>query len=141
MLENEIRPFVRAAREPVPDLRQAADRFSAAAPPLTTVAKKINRLGNMAAFNPNGAEASGTPGRDEGYLYWAGWLGHNGDTVFSSGDGNGFFRRIYFTVGCDQLLEMVEAVERRRADAEGDRHRPHRRHPNPPLPPVITGLS
>ena len=109
VLEDEIRPFVRAAREPVPDLRQAAEEFNAATPGLTTVASKINRLGNMAAFNPNGAESSGTPNRDEGYLYWAGWLGHNGSSVFSAGDGNGFFRRIYFTVGCDQVEEIVQA--------------------------------
>jgi phospholipid/cholesterol/gamma-HCH transport system substrate-binding protein len=109
VLENQIRPFVRAARRPVPDLRRAAERYSAASPGLTTVAKKINRLGNMAAFNPNGAEPSGTPDRDEGYLYWVGWLGHNGSNVFSAGDGNGFFRRIYFTVGCDQLIEIVES--------------------------------
>ena len=109
VLADEIRPFVRAARRPVPDLRRAADRFSAASPGLTTVARKINRLGNMAAFNPNGAEPSGVADRDEGYLYWAGWLGHLGDSVFSAGDGNGFLRRIYFTVGCDQLVEIVEA--------------------------------
>jgi phospholipid/cholesterol/gamma-HCH transport system substrate-binding protein len=109
VLENQIRPFVRAARRPVPDLRQAADRFSAATPPLTTVASKINRLGNMAAYNPNGAEPSGTPKRDEGYLYWAAWLSHVGDSVFSTGDGNGFFRRIYFTVGCDQLAEIIQS--------------------------------
>jgi phospholipid/cholesterol/gamma-HCH transport system substrate-binding protein len=107
VLADEIRPFVRAAREPVPDLRRAANRYSAATPGLTTVAKKINRLGNMAAFNPKGAEPSGVANRDEGYLYWAGWLGHLGTTVFSTGDGNGFFRRIYFTVGCDQLSEIV----------------------------------
>ena len=62
----------------------------------------------MAAFNPNGAEPSGVANRDEGYLYWAGWLGHNSNSVFSTGDGNGFWRRIYFTVGCDQLENIVE---------------------------------
>jgi phospholipid/cholesterol/gamma-HCH transport system substrate-binding protein len=108
VLEDEVRPFVRAARKPVPDLRTAARRFNAATPGLTTVANKINRLGNMAAFNPNGAEPVGTPKRDEGYLYWAGWLGHNGSSVFSAGDGNGFFRRIYFTAGCDQIENIVE---------------------------------
>ena len=64
---------MRAARKPVPDLRKAAGRFSAATPPLTTVANKVNRLTNMAAFNPKGAEPAGTEGRDEGYLYWAAW--------------------------------------------------------------------
>jgi hypothetical protein len=28
--------------------------------------------------------------------------------VFSAGDGNGFFRRIYFTAGCDQIENIVE---------------------------------
>jgi len=107
VLKDEIRPFVRAAREPVPDLRRAASSFSEATPPLTTVAKKINVLANMAAFNPDGANPAGTEGRDEGYLYWAAWLGHNGSNVFSAGDGNGFFRRIYFTVGCDNLSEII----------------------------------
>ena len=107
VLRDEIRPFVRAARKSVPDLRKAADRFSSAAPRLTTMTRKLNRLANMAALNPKGAEPAGTEGRDEGYLYWAAWLGHNGDTVFSAGDGNGFYRRIYFTVGCDQLIEIV----------------------------------
>ena len=64
----------------------------------------------MAAFNPNGAEPLGTRNRDEGYLYWLAWLGHNGDSVFSAGDGNGFFRRIYFTIGCDQISEIVRST-------------------------------
>jgi len=107
VLKDEIRPFVRAAREPVPDLRRAASSFSEATPRLTTVAKKINVLANMAAFNPDGANPVGSEGRDEGYLYWVAWLGHNGSNVFSAGDGNGFFRRIYFTVGCDNLSEII----------------------------------
>jgi len=107
VLRDEIRPFVRAARKPVPDLRKAATRFGSATPRLTTVVKKVNKLANMAAHNPNGAEPAGTPGRDEGYLYWAAWLGHNSNNVFSAGDGNGFFRRIYFTVGCDQVSNII----------------------------------
>ena len=107
VLEYEIRPFVRAARKPVPDLRRAADRFAEATPQLTTSVKKINKLANMATFNPDGANPVGTAGRDEGYLYWAAWLGHNGSNVFSAGDGNGFYRRIYLTMGCDQVSEFV----------------------------------
>ena len=115
VIKDEIRPFVRSARPVIPDLGTAAKEYSAAAPHLTTVGKKINRLGNMAAFNPNGAEplcdsgtvASGNCKRDEGYLYWAAWLAHNGDYVFSTGDGNGFYRSIYFTIGCDQLTEII----------------------------------
>ena len=54
-------PPVRALgrAEPVPDLRRAADRYSNAAPRLTVVGKKLNRLTNMAAYNPERRRARG----------------------------------------------------------------------------------
>ena len=109
ILKNEIRPFVRAAREPIPDLRKAAQRFSAGTPGLTTIASKLNKLGNMAARNPHGAEPASVAdtNRDEGYLYWAAWLAHNGDFTFNTSDGNGLWRRIYFTAGCSQLINII----------------------------------
>ncbi len=119
-IQNQIRPFVRAAREPIPNLTKAAKRLGKASPPLTTVGAKINRLGNMAAYNPGGAEPPGTSGRDEGYLFWAAWLGHNANTIFSAGDANGFFRRIYLTMGCDEALSLLGAS---------------------PLAPALTGLA
>ncbi len=119
-VKNEIRPFVKAARKPIPDLTTAAKRLGKATPPLTTVTSEINRLGNMAAYNPNGAEPAGTPGRDEGYLFWAAWLGHNGNSVFSTGDANGFERRIYLTMGCDEALALLGSS---------------------PLAPLVTGLG
>jgi phospholipid/cholesterol/gamma-HCH transport system substrate-binding protein len=106
-LKNQIRPFVRAARKPVPDLRQAAQEYSSAAPRLTVIGKKLNKLTNMAAYNPDGANPVGSTGRDEGYLYWLAWLGHNGNSVFQAADGNGFYRRIYFTAGCSQLENII----------------------------------
>lgn len=118
-IRNQIRPFVRAAREPVPDLAVGARRLARATPDLTVVGNKVNRLGNMAAYNPNGAEAPGTEGRDEGYLYWAGWLGHVGASVFSVGDAHGFLRRIYLTMGCDEALALLGST---------------------PLSPAVTGL-
>jgi phospholipid/cholesterol/gamma-HCH transport system substrate-binding protein len=119
-IKNQIRPFVRAAREPIPDLTTAAKRLGKATPPLTTVGKKLNRVGTMAAYNPRGAEAPGTPGRDEGYLFWAAWLGHNANSIFSAGDAHGFFRRIYLTMGCDEALSLLGAS---------------------PLAPTLTGLA
>ena len=107
ILANEIRPFVRKARNPVKNLRKASKPLAKATPSLTTVAEKINRLGNMAAFNPNGAEPPGTPGRAEGYLFWAGWLAHLGDSIFSSGDAHGLYRRIYLTASCDNLDDLL----------------------------------
>ena len=100
----------RGPRAAVPDLRRAAERYSAAAPRADHGRQR--RSTGSATWPPTTRTAPSPPAppdRDEGYLYWAGWLGHNGDTVFSAGDGNGFFRRIYFTVGCDQLLEIVES--------------------------------
>jgi len=107
VVRDQIRPFVRAARGPLPDLRKAAGRFGEATPHLETTFSKLNRLANMAAYNPNGAEPSGTPARDEGYLYWGAWLGHNTASVYSAGDGNGYFRRIYLSMGCDQLNDLI----------------------------------
>ena len=43
----------------------------------------------MAAYNPNGAEPPGAPTRDEGYLYWLGWLGHVGNSTFQAQDAHG----------------------------------------------------
>ena len=123
VLEDQVRPFVRELREPIPDLKTAAKRFGAATPRLTTVASKLNRLFNMAGNNPNGAESAGTPGRNEGYLYWVGWLGHNTASLYSAGDGNGFYRRIYLTMGCEQINGVVEdpnpAVEQLRRLVSG----------------------
>ena len=123
-LETEIRPFVRAARKPVRDLRPAAIRLAKGNPDLTTVANKLNRLVNMAAFNPDGANncggvAGNCPGRSEGYLYWLGWLAHNGNSVFQTQDAHGVLRRIYFTASCSTVASTLN---------------------NSPLGPVMTGI-
>jgi len=120
VIQSQIRPFVRSARKPIPDLRTAASRLSKATPKLTVVARKINKLGNMAAYNPNGAEPPGTPNRDEGYLFWAAWLGHNSNSVFQVQDAHGVDRRIYLTIGCDEALSLLGSS---------------------PLAPAVTGLG
>ena len=107
-LRDEIRPFVREAYNRVPDIRRGATRFAAATPRLATVFGKLNRLTNMAAHNPGGADPVGTAGRDEGYLYWASWLGHNTSHLFSSGDGNGFYRRVYLSMGCNHAASLLQ---------------------------------
>jgi phospholipid/cholesterol/gamma-HCH transport system substrate-binding protein len=108
-VRDQIRPLVRAARKPVRDLRPAAGRLAETTPRLTDIGTIINRLGNMAAYNPNGAEAPGTSGRDEGYLYWLAWLSHNANSVFQAGDAHGFYRRVYLTGSCDSLKGMLLA--------------------------------
>jgi phospholipid/cholesterol/gamma-HCH transport system substrate-binding protein len=100
-VKEDIRPFVRNAREPVRNLRPAAQNLVGAMPRLTTVGNKLNKLFNMAAYNPNGAEAPGTPGRDEGYLYWLGWLAHVGNSTFSSQDAHGVYRHVFLLLTCE----------------------------------------
>jgi phospholipid/cholesterol/gamma-HCH transport system substrate-binding protein len=109
VIRDQIRPFVRAAREPVNDLRPAAKSLARSTPRLSTLALGLNRLGNMAAFNPRGAEPPSAPNRDEGYLFWAGWLGHNGNSVFQTADGNGLYRRIYLTASCQTMLSLLQS--------------------------------
>jgi phospholipid/cholesterol/gamma-HCH transport system substrate-binding protein len=109
VIRNRIRPLVRAARPDIPALRGAANKLAGATPKLTSLARQINHLGNMAAFNPHGAQAPGTPNRDEGYLYWVAWLGHNGNLVFDSQDANGLFRRIYLTASCANINNLLSS--------------------------------
>jgi phospholipid/cholesterol/gamma-HCH transport system substrate-binding protein len=100
VLQNEVRPFVRKARNPIKNLKQAAKPLAEATPNLTVIGEKINRLGNMAAYNPNGAQPPGAANRDEGYLYWAAWLAHDGNSIWTGADGTGLYRRLYFTASC-----------------------------------------
>jgi phospholipid/cholesterol/gamma-HCH transport system substrate-binding protein len=106
-VKNDIRPFVRNARQPVRNLRPAAKNLVAATPRLTDVAEKLNKLFNMAAYNPGGAQDPGTPGRDEGYLYWLGWLGHVGNSTFQSQDAHGVYRHIFLVATCNTVKSIV----------------------------------
>jgi phospholipid/cholesterol/gamma-HCH transport system substrate-binding protein len=119
-VKTDIRPFVVNARQPVRDLRPAAQNLVNATPRLTTVGEKLNKLFNMAAYNPNGAEPAGTPGRDEGYLYWLGWLAHVGNSTFSSGDAHGVYRHVYVVATCNTIHDILATS---------------------PLAPAITGLG
>src|SRR5215216_4864123 len=106
-IKDEIRPFVRNAREPVRNLRPAAQNLVHATPRLTAMGEKLNKLFNMAAYNPNGAESPGTPGRDEGYLYWLGWLAHVGNSTFASQDAHGVYRHIYLVATCETIKSIA----------------------------------
>jgi phospholipid/cholesterol/gamma-HCH transport system substrate-binding protein len=107
VLEQEIRPFVRAARPAIPDLKTAAERFGAATPPLTRLAHKLNRFGNTVSYNPNGAEPAGAADRDEGYLYWVAWASHVGNSIFSAGDANANYWRVYLSQSCEGALNVI----------------------------------
>jgi phospholipid/cholesterol/gamma-HCH transport system substrate-binding protein len=108
-VKSDIRPFVREARQPVRNLRPAAENLVAATPRLTTMGNKLNKLFNMTAYNPNGQESPGTPGRDEGYLYWLGWLSHVTNSTFSSQDAHGVYRHIYLVLTCGTAKSILSS--------------------------------
>lgn len=113
-LRKQIRPFVRTARPYVRDLRPAAANLNAATPDLTSSFEELNRFFNMASYNPNGREKltgdlTKDLNRDEGYLYWAGWVANTTTSIFSTSDASGPFRRSVLILTCDTALQTVKA--------------------------------
>ena len=113
--KNQIRPFVKVARPYIQDLRPAAHDLSHATPDLTKSLYELNRFFNMAAYNPHGREPVPTNlnaarERDEGYLFWVGWVGHLSDSLFSTSDSEGPFRRVLLGFTCDTLRSQVKAI-------------------------------
>jgi phospholipid/cholesterol/gamma-HCH transport system substrate-binding protein len=109
IIRDEIRPFARVGRPFFRDLGRGADGLAKAGPDLTGTFRGLNRLFNIGAFNPNGAEGlSGDLAKDrarlEGYLYWLGWTGQNTVSLFSTSDAQGPFRRITLRgINCNTL--------------------------------------
>jgi phospholipid/cholesterol/gamma-HCH transport system substrate-binding protein len=98
VIRTRIRPFVRDARPYVRNLRPAAQNLRRASPDLRESFYEINRLVNMASFNPGGREGlTGSLARDrarqEGLLFWLAWLTHNTNSLFATSDAGGPIRR------------------------------------------------
>lgn len=142
VIQDEIRPFVRSARPVIPDLRRGAESFADATPSLTALAAKLNKFGNIASRNPDGAEPGGSPGRDEGYLYWAAWASHVGNSLFSAGDANAPYWRVYLSLSCEDALSIVGSLHPLLSDLlELVTELPTEVLGALPLPEVITGLT
>ncbi len=112
--KNKIRPFVQVARPQVRNLRPAAVNLARATPDFTSTFHELNRFFNMAAYNPGGRQGlTGNPqtdsARDEGYLYWVAWLGQLTDSMFSTSDANGSFRRAALGFDCATIKSQVTA--------------------------------
>ena len=103
VLKDEIRPFVRAAREPVSQLRPALKDLTAATPDLVDSFDVVNTLFDALAYNPPGE-------KDEGYLFWAAWVNHLGPAVFSNADAHGPIRRGLVVASCSSLLALRSVV-------------------------------
>jgi phospholipid/cholesterol/gamma-HCH transport system substrate-binding protein len=99
ILRDSLRPFVRIAGSEVEVLGGAARRLARGAPDLTEALSRLNRMLNILAYNPGGAEPlTGDLARDrarqEGYLHWLAWTGQNTITLLGTADGFGVLRRI-----------------------------------------------
>src|SRR6202000_1266494 len=99
IVQQQIRPFVVAARPLVRNLKPAAENLAAATPGLTKSFDVIKRLGNMLGYNPGDTE--------HGYLWWLAWLDHNARTLFSVQDPNGDFRPLFLQASCATLAQLA----------------------------------
>jgi phospholipid/cholesterol/gamma-HCH transport system substrate-binding protein len=95
IIQNQLRPFARAALPVVKVLRPAARDLALVTPKLTTSVQVLNYLLNELAYNP--------PGKEEGYLYWAAWANHDGATIFSTQDAQGPIRHGLVLASCSTL--------------------------------------
>jgi phospholipid/cholesterol/gamma-HCH transport system substrate-binding protein len=112
ILRDQVRPFVRAARPFIRNVRPAARNLANASPDLREALRGINRFFNMGAYNPNGkepvpADFTAAQQRDEGLFFWLGWVAHNTNSLFSTGDVSGPFRRITATASCSTFQGLV----------------------------------
>jgi phospholipid/cholesterol/gamma-HCH transport system substrate-binding protein len=130
IIRDEIRPFTRIAVPYFRDLGEGAEGLAEAGPDLTGTFRGLNRLFNIAAHNPNGAEGltadlAKDRARDEGYLYWLAWTAQNTVSLFSTSDAQGPFRRIFVgglncnTVAAEAEGSPLEALGDTLADTLG----------------------
>jgi phospholipid/cholesterol/gamma-HCH transport system substrate-binding protein len=110
-LRQDIRPFVREARPLIRDLRPAAEDLAHAEPGLTRTFTVLNRFFNMVAYNKGGREGPDKADRDEGYLFYIGWLTHQVNNLFGNVDAHGPGRPITTGGTCAVLENTVQANE------------------------------
>ena len=116
ILRERVRPFVRRARPFIRDLSPAARDLGQASPDLRESFFELNRLFNMFAYNPGGAEpVSGNAAKDaqrqEGMLFWLGWIAHNTNSMFQTSDAQGPFRRFVVLATCTTYQQLLEQAE------------------------------
>jgi phospholipid/cholesterol/gamma-HCH transport system substrate-binding protein len=95
IVQNQIRPFVVAARPVVRNLRPASIHLAKATPNLGNSFTVLNHLLNMLGYYPGGAQ--------HGYLWWLAWLNHNTRTLFSVQDANAVYRPLFIQFQCSQI--------------------------------------
>jgi phospholipid/cholesterol/gamma-HCH transport system substrate-binding protein len=107
-LHEAIRPFVREARPLVRAAGPAVADLVKGEPGLTRTFTVFNHFFNMLANNPRGREAPDKAGRDEGFLFHLGWVGHQSNNVFSNADAHGPGRPLTLGGTCTTFRGTVE---------------------------------
>ena len=102
VIRDEIRPFSRETQPFVRELRPTMRDLADATPDLTSSFRVVNRLFNTLTYNPPGDD-------EEGFLFWASWLSHLGNTLFATEDAHGPVRRGVVIVTCNQLDTLRNA--------------------------------
>ncbi len=68
----------------------------------------LNRLFNLLGYNEGGRQGPEVSGREEGYLFWLAWLGHNGGALFSTAEPDGILRPAALQVTCATLKQTLQ---------------------------------
>jgi len=102
IIRDEIRPFSRESQPFVAELRPTMRDLADATPDLTVSFRVVNRLLNTLTYNPPGDT-------EEGFLFWAAWANHLGNTLFATEDAHGPVRRGVVIVTCNQLDTLRNA--------------------------------
>lgn len=104
VIQEQIRPFTRAAQTPARHLKQASKPLATATKGLRGTFTELDTLGNALAYNPPGSA-------EEGYLFWLSWLNHDTNALFYSQDAMGPLLRTVVMFGCNTagLAEGVAA--------------------------------
>jgi phospholipid/cholesterol/gamma-HCH transport system substrate-binding protein len=104
-IRTQIRPFARSVQPTVSELVRTSNSLREATPPLRNTFHDLNGLLNALAYNPPGSA-------EEGYLFWVSWLNHNGNSLFSTQDGEGPLRHGLVLIDCStaNLIENSIAL-------------------------------
>jgi phospholipid/cholesterol/gamma-HCH transport system substrate-binding protein len=103
IIKNQIRPFARESLPTVRILRPAAQNLAKLTPDLVSAFKVVNILLNELAYNPPGDA-------EEGYLFWAAWTNHAGNSIFGAQDGMGAIRRGAVLASCSTLQTLPSLI-------------------------------
>ena len=103
IIQNQIRPFARASLPTVKILRPAAQNLAKLTPDLVSTFQVLNTLVNELAYNPPGDA-------EEGYLFWAAWTNHAGNSIFGAQDGMGAIRRGAVLASCSTLQTLPNLI-------------------------------